>query len=91
MLYWLPAEILAKTAPFNTNEDLCVLNGITLENITSKRLLGITINHTISWDIRGGSRGYRAYLLIRSDFSDIVYDCICLQRLTSVLYSFKHS
>ena len=23
--------------------------------------------------IRGGSRGYRAYLLIRSDFSDIVY------------------
>ena len=23
--------------------------------------------------LRGGSRGYRAYLLIRSDFSDIVY------------------
>ena len=33
------------------NEDLCVLlNGIPLENITSKPLLGVTINHNLSWE-----------------------------------------
>ena len=32
---------------------------------------------------RGGSRGYRAYLLIRSDFSDIVHDYIVVYMFTT--------
>ena len=31
----------------------------------------------------GGSRGYRAYLLIRSDFSDIVHDYIVVYMFTT--------
>ncbi|CAB3989417.1 Hypothetical predicted protein [Paramuricea clavata] len=33
------------------NEDLCVsLNDIVLENVTSKPLLGVTMNHNLSWE-----------------------------------------
>ena len=33
------------------NEDLCVsLNDITLENVTSTKLLGVTLNHNMSWE-----------------------------------------
>ena len=40
-----------KRLHLSQNEDLCVsLNDLPLENVTSKQLLGVTMNHNLSWE-----------------------------------------
>ena len=47
----MPITSWQKRLHLAKNEDLCVLlNSIPLENITSKPLLGVTINHNMSWE-----------------------------------------